>query len=263
MKGLERRETDRTFLPYNPVYARIDGRSFSKFTKGLERPFDQTLADIMQAVTCKLVQDTSAVIGYTQSDEISLVWETTKPNEEMFFSGKVQKLCSVLSGIASSAFVVECVKAGGVLEEKAMKSIPHFDARVFQVPNRTEAVNALIWREKDAIKNAISMAACHHFSHKSLQGLKGTEKVMKMMEAGIDFGDYPERFRKGVFVRNVTSEIPMSEEIRSKIPEKKRPPKGVMIVRSAVTPVIMPVLTQIANRNEVIFEGAEPKTILG
>ena len=260
-KAYERRETDRAFLPMIPVYARIDGRSFSRFTKGLERPFDSRLADVMQAVTATLVKDTNAVIGYTQSDEISLVFETTEIGEEMMFSGKVQKLCSVLAGIASSAFVVECVRSGGLLAEKAMAKMPHFDARVFQLPSRTEAVNALIWREKDAVKNAISMAAHHHHGHKSLQGLNSAQKIERMAEGGVDFFALPERFRQGVFVRRVTREVVISDEQRLRIPEAKRPPEGTMVIRSAVVPVDMPLLVKVRNRNEVVFDGASPELI--
>ena len=57
-----------------PVYARIDGRSFSKFTHGLERPFDQRMSRAMIETTKGLVDRTHARIGYTQSDEISLVY---------------------------------------------------------------------------------------------------------------------------------------------------------------------------------------------
>jgi tRNA(His) guanylyltransferase len=38
MKSYESRESDRRFLPMVPVYARIDGRGFSSFTRGMERP---------------------------------------------------------------------------------------------------------------------------------------------------------------------------------------------------------------------------------
>ena len=40
MKRYEAAETERDFMPLLPIYARIDGRCFSSFTRGLERPFD-------------------------------------------------------------------------------------------------------------------------------------------------------------------------------------------------------------------------------
>ena len=33
MKAYERQETEQRFIPLLPIYARIDGRGFSKFTK--------------------------------------------------------------------------------------------------------------------------------------------------------------------------------------------------------------------------------------
>ena len=57
-----------------PVIIRLDGVAFHTFTKGFEKPFDDNLIDIMQDTMlylCKNVQ--GCVMGYTQSDEISLV----------------------------------------------------------------------------------------------------------------------------------------------------------------------------------------------
>lgn len=68
MKLYEMAEAGRKFMPLLPVIARIDGRSFSKFTKGLERPYDIRLSKLMVATTKFLVQETNANCGYTQSD---------------------------------------------------------------------------------------------------------------------------------------------------------------------------------------------------
>ena len=56
MKGYERRETNRRFMNFAPVIARMDGRGFSKWTKGLERPYDKELSAAMVAVTRRLVE---------------------------------------------------------------------------------------------------------------------------------------------------------------------------------------------------------------
>ena len=171
MKGFEVQETARAFMPLLPVYARIDGRGFSKFTLPADRPFDASIHEAMKAATVALVRSTQASIGYFQSDEISLVWETQGRNEEMFFKGKVQKMCSVLAGIATAAFMRQLV-LDSVWEAKApgwIDKLPHFDARVLQLPNREEAANMFCWREGDARKNSISMLARSHFSHKALQ----------------------------------------------------------------------------------------------
>lgn len=51
MKFLEGFETSRRFLPGLPLYARIDGRGFSKFTKNMARPFDEQMVRAMVDTT--------------------------------------------------------------------------------------------------------------------------------------------------------------------------------------------------------------------
>lgn len=40
MKAYESREADRRLIPTIPVCARIDGRNFSAFTRGMAKPYD-------------------------------------------------------------------------------------------------------------------------------------------------------------------------------------------------------------------------------
>src|SRR4051812_37118692 len=104
MKELESQETDRKFLLGLPIYARIDGRGFSKFTKGMHRPYDERMSKSMVETTKKLVDKTHATIGYVQSDEISLVWIPTI-NGNCWFDRKITKMTSVVSGLATISFV--------------------------------------------------------------------------------------------------------------------------------------------------------------
>src|SRR3954465_15117325 len=151
MKAYESAETERYLMPLLPIYARIDGRCFSGFTDGLERPFDLRITRAMVETTKSVVEETHARIGYTQSDEISLVWQQDRYDSEVFFNGKVQKLVSVLASLASVKFNQVCL-AEETLAERARAQLPVFDCRVFQFPNRTEAANAVLWRAKDATK---------------------------------------------------------------------------------------------------------------
>lgn len=264
MKEYEARETARRFLPFIPVYARIDGRSFSKFTKGADKPFDASITAAMQAATCALVEQTHAKIGYVQSDEISLVWETTEPDEGMFFDGKVQKMCSVLAGIATAAFIRQLVNdpVWNAKNPTWLAKLPHFDARVIQLPSRTEAANMFLWREADARKNAITMVASSMFSHKALHGVSGRDKLKmiaeKSGETGINFEDYPVSLRRGSFMRRVTKMVELSEGIRLKIPEKNRPLAGSLVERSQVEVLDVPAFNTVTNRTEFIFNGMDP-----
>ena len=51
MKQYEGMEASVTFMPYLPIVARIDGRSFSKFTKPFQRPFDSRIMLAMHDTT--------------------------------------------------------------------------------------------------------------------------------------------------------------------------------------------------------------------
>lgn len=252
MKAYEAVETHRRFDPSLPIYARIDGRSFSKFTRGMDRPFDERMADAMRATAAELVEQTHARLAYVQSDEISLVWLRASPEGSIFFDGKVQKMVSVLASIAAARFGAEVILA---MPEKASK-LPHFDCRVFSLPSLDEGSNAFLWRALDARKNAVSMVAQHHFSHRELHGKGQADMRSMLLGIGVDFETYPARFKQGAFLRRVTRERMLSEAEMDRIPERHRPSGPVL--RSEIADMDWPPFWRIANRNDVVFNDADP-----
>lgn len=260
MKAYEAVETARTFDPALPIYARVDGRSFSRFTRGMERPFDPRMTAAMAATTKQIVRETHARIGYTQSDEISLVWMCDAPESEPLFGGKVHKLTSVLASMAAAHFAFALPVYFGRDEGVRLSTMaPHFDARVFQLPSKIEAANAFLWRAMDARKNSVSMAARTHFSHKALHGKDQRDMRAMMAEKGVDFETaYPANFKWGTWVRRVTFERAFAAEELERIPEKHRPAADTLVTRSEVREVEMPEFHKVTNRVEVVFDGAEP-----
>ncbi len=256
MKMYEKAESGRRFMPLLPVYARLDGRSFRKFTKKFNRPFDRRMSAAMIDTTKYLVNETNALIGYAQSDEISLVWYTSSIDSQIFFDGKIQKMVSVLAGLATVMFN-DCCRLNMMLADDG--AMPVFDCRVFQLPNKIEATNAFLWREQDATKNAISMAARSLFSHKELMGKNGNEmQEMMQQEHDVNFNDYPASFKRGTFVRREAIWV----DVKS-LPEKEKPSKweGVMpdqVQRHEVQELDMPKFSTVTNRVEVVFDGADP-----
>lgn len=257
MKAYEALETDRHFMPLLPVYARIDGRSFSQFTKNMERPYDLEMSNAMINTTKHLVDKTHARIGYTQSDEISLVWVQERSDSEMFFGGKVHKIVSVLASMTAAFFNFYCGQ-NPYLRNFANRNPPHFDCRAFQLPNRVEAANAFLWREQDATKNAISMAARAYHSHAALDHKNGAEMQEMLFQKGVNFNDYPAFFKRGTFVRRITKMRAMSADELARIPEAHRPAPGTEFERSEIVSLEMPKFSTVINRPEVIFDGADP-----
>lgn len=204
LKTYERIETDQKFPPNTYLYVRLDGRTFSKFTKGLARPYDIRMSSLMKEVTQALVKEFNAVIGYTQSDEINLIINNSYETS-CIFEGKKQKLISTLASYASAVFNAKLAKAIPEKDPETTGKYPSFDCRIFPVQNKGEAANAILWREQDAIKNSVSMAAYHYFSHRDLH--KVNTHVMKDMlktQANVIWDDYPKFFKSGSYYQRVT-----------------------------------------------------------
>lgn len=260
MKALESLSTSRNLMLGTPVYARIDGRAFHTFCRGLEKPFSKTFIGAMQFVTMRLVKDFNAILGYVQSDEISLGWLDLSKAP---FNGRVQKLESVLASAAAAYFnyFIFGTDNGAGLRGRALKHIPTFDCRCFNVPTVEELANSFLWRENDAIKNSVTGMALNFFSDKEIEGKNTDDKVHMMRMKGYCFyEDTDEAFLRGSFFQRQVFQKELTEEDLSRIPEKVRPQQGdggkVLVTRSEIRKLHIPYrLTDIANKTGVLFNG--------
>lgn len=173
MKAYESAEAQRRLPPDQPLIARLDGRNFSKFTKGFEKPFDHRLTAAMDKTTMVLVEETKAAIGYTQSDEITLIWLGVGEQSQRLFADRVQKLCSVLASKCAVVFHWALreqllLHPDPVLQDRLQSMKPHFDCRVWTVPSEAEAANTLMGRCQDARRNAVYAFARQYISQQGL-----------------------------------------------------------------------------------------------
>ena len=237
-----------------PLMARLDGRAFHTFTKGLQRPYDMRLTMLMQDTMKFLVEETHAIVGYCQSDEITLCWYNGTPEQyaltgsEYPFGGKFQKLTSVLAGMASSYF---SRRIPSILREKE-NFYPHFDCRVWNVPDMHHVYLNYLWRQEDCIKNSISMAAQAHFSHKQLQGVGSEQKKKMLVEIEHPWEDEPMSFRFGTFAKRRTAETELSPEQLANIPAHHRPHGKVL--RSTVNLECYDHLPKVENVQAILFD---------
>ena len=203
-----------------PVAIRIDGKAFHTFTRGFAKPFDEVLVKSMQETTkylCENIQ--GCVLGYTQSDEITLILvDYKKLNSDAWFDYEVQKMCSISASMATMAFnrifkenagdwlgnqVVPIPESTAQLFTLYMEKIEKgamFDARCFNIP-REEVTNLVYWRQLDATRNSIQMVGQANFSHKELQGCS-CNKIQDMLheEKGINWNDFPTHLKRGTCV---------------------------------------------------------------
>lgn len=171
-----------------PMVIRVDGRAFHGYLRGAAKPFDMPFIEDMGHVAVALCTEISgSVFAYHQSDEISvLVQDWTSEHTEPWFAGELQKIVSLSAAIATSALGAR------------RPGRPLFDARAFVLPNTVEVANYFCWRERDAVRNSISMAAQAHFSHRRLQGVNGKAmQEMLFQEHGVNWNDYPVECRRG------------------------------------------------------------------
>jgi tRNA(His) guanylyltransferase len=256
MKLYEAAEAGRRLMPLLPILARIDGRTFHTFTRGMERPYDERFSSSMVSATMHLMRETNACMGYTQSDEITLAWHSTDMRSQVWFDGRVCKMVSQLAAHATLAFYLAVEKH---LPEYARR-MPTFDARLWNVPNRTEGANVFLWREWDATKNSISMAAQANYSHKALHGKNGAQKHDMLHAKGVNWNDYPAFFKRGTYIQRRTTSTPFTAEELDALPPKHaaRTNPALTVERSVLTVLDMPPLGKVINREAVIFDGVEP-----
>lgn len=237
-KRMKSYELDIRFMPLLPVIIRVDGKNFSRFTKGLEKPYCQQLAKVFLEVTKALVEQTNATVGYTQSDEISLILYSDQHSKQIFFDGRKDKIVSVISSLTTTLFN----KFRAIyLPEFKPYTLSLFDCRANTYPNTTEAYNYLLWRELDATKNALYNAASQYASHKELQNKKVAYKHEVLYKHGINFNDYPTYFKRGSYFKRVRVEKPKEKLLF--IPEQYMPEGPVY--RNEVQLLDLPPISQL------------------
>lgn len=257
IKEYEAAESQRKFLRYLPIVARLDGRGFSTFTKGLERPFDLRMTTAMSSTLKWLIENTGARFGHTQSDEMTVAWYEPDRKSKVFFDRRIQKMNSVLAGMVSVHFFSQIRDSW---PSEYWTKLPHFDCRVSQYPILEEAANVFVWRENDAHKNSVSMAAQHYYKHAFLQHKSSNEMQELLFQKGINYNDYPVAFKSGTFFQRKTV-LRKFEAGVDGLPERHnaRRTSDLVVERSIVRPLEMPRFTRVLNRVDVIFRGADPE----
>lgn len=100
------------------------------------------------------------------------MWYEDSLDKMLFFDGKLLKMNSILASMTTAYFNKRLPE---FLPQKA-SAMPMFDSRLWQVPTKWEAVNYLYWRELDATRNSITMAAQSVYSHNDLHGVGSAQK---------------------------------------------------------------------------------------
>jgi len=196
---------DRVVLPEIYMVARIDGRGFTRLTKevcSFEAPFDLKFRDLMVSTVEHLMSCGFRVVyGYTQSDEISLLFH----RDESAFNRKARKYNSILAGEASARFSL------------LLGSLAAFDCRLCELPNPALVRDYFRWRSEDAHRNALN-AHCYWALRKAGMGaaeatsallrMSVADKNERLFQYGINFNEVPSWQKRGVGLYWETYEKP-------------------------------------------------------
>ena len=203
---------DRMLVPKMPFIIRVDGKAFHTYTRGFVKPFDNIMGITMIEVTKKLCEEIpGTVLGYTQSDEITIVCKyTDRIVSQAWFNGRVRKIETIAASKATKWFnkifsekVHDYIENFEGTEEykntlrlfyNKKIGMAEFDARVFNIPE-WDCINNVIWRQQDATRNSVEAVGHANFSTKELHkvncdGIKEMLLKQKNINWETDFTPY-------------------------------------------------------------------------
>lgn len=186
------------------VVLRLDGRSFHRYTRGLERPYDLQFMSDMDATAVALCREIAgARCAYVQSDEISLLITAFTDGAtnamidescDLMFGGRVQKLVSISAAIASATF--------NARRSHLTDTFGLFDSRVLTLETVDDVHAYFEHRQFDCQKNAVTMSASTVATHHELIGVRTVDRA-QMIPGGRDA--IPGAFLYGRLVERVSS----------------------------------------------------------
>ena len=188
---------DQVMLPELYLVARLDGNRFTRLTKEVchfEAPFDIKFRDMM-VDTVKALMDYGfrVIYGYTQSDEISLLFHP----DDNTFGRKVRKYNSILAGVASAE----------LSRNLGWQAI--FDCRVVPLPTLERVQDYFQWRQEDAHRNSLN-SHCYWMLRKQGKSVAEATKMLKgqsvafknelLFQNGVNYDELPSWQKRGIGV---------------------------------------------------------------
>jgi tRNA(His) guanylyltransferase len=202
-----------------PFIVRLDGNSFSKFTKQMKKPFDDNFMKAMCLTAGDLLEKFKPSTAYTHSDEITLIFPPALTKEEHdsgenkvhLFNGKHSKIISLTASYCSIRFNHHLIKLMNEHQDKYPKKyidlineqMQIFDARIITFYDKShEIVNHQIWRSiYDCHRNAVSTYTDSLYSHKESDKKNTSEKIKMLEEKGLLWKDVLLYYKHGVYCK--------------------------------------------------------------
>lgn len=200
-KDLESK-TEATLPPKGWYVIRIDGKKFSTYTSGLNKPFHSSLSDAFVNTAKFLCENLQNVkMAYTQSDEISLILtDMDQINTSLLLGGDVQKIVSITASMATAIF-------NKTFTHPVTANLAFFDSRAFKLKDEGDVIHYLRHRQRDAIKNAITMISLKYYSPKQLHQKNSDDKKEMIKSKGDSFEYYHKGLTQGFLITKQSKKI--------------------------------------------------------
>lgn len=174
---------DKRLSPNLPYVVRLDGVSFRTYTRGFAKPFDQRMTRAFIRTSADLLERFNPLIIFYESDEISLIFDACQPIDstdkrprEHMYSGRIQKIVSVLASFAAAKFNKYINEEDWSdlnkphVQKRLQEHSAYFDGRAFSLPNQFAAMASVYWRHRfDTLKNSTLTYARSYYTQGQMQ----------------------------------------------------------------------------------------------
>jgi tRNA(His) 5'-end guanylyltransferase len=189
--------TDTRIISRIPVIIKIDGFSFARATRNIQKPFcHKTMAMLNGTMLSLVKQIDGAVFGLQYSDKIILVLRNDRSeNEDPWFGNDVQSMCSASASKATYEFMNQLWE---IDEPPTLEGSIAFRSKVFGIPSITEVINYIIYQQYCCMQYAINEAVYSILGRRSVIDGMDIEARKKILDdAGVSFDAFPASFRHG------------------------------------------------------------------
>lgn len=189
--------TSQRIISRIPIIIHIDGFSFARATRNIQKPFcHKTIAMLNGTMLSLVKQIDGAVFGFQYSDKIIIVLRNDRgENEDPWFGNDVQSMCSISASKATYEFMNQLWE---IDDPPALEGNIAFRCKVFGIPNITEVINYIIYKQYCCMQYAINEAVYSVLGRRTLiDGVNIDARKKILDEAGVSLDDFPASFRHG------------------------------------------------------------------
>ena len=197
-----------------PLIININGRSFSKYTSLLDKPFSDKLLEVFYSTCLRLAPEIEgSVFIYCFNDDITVVCRNDQNLEtKPWYDNRIQKISSITASLTTNFFNQHINAMDLNVSGDAV-----FTSQALILPSIIETCNYLINKQQAALHTSIEQSCFYNLLKNfnkmeikdMLNGLTLDEKIdLLKSKTRINFSNYPQVFRRGFAVYRTPKELP-------------------------------------------------------